>query len=86
MGQYCSMVHGYSPISPTAYLGISQIRKKSYAQHMLTKRVNWLRNRLDSGISPRKNRRDLAKSLDAVATLDWEEACNAWGEPDHLPY
>ncbi|MEC7589959.1 MAG: hypothetical protein VX483_05370 [Candidatus Thermoplasmatota archaeon] len=73
-------------LAPAAYLGISQIRKKSYAQHMLTKqqRLDWLRNRLDSGISPRKNRRDLAKSLDAVATLDWEEACNAWGEPDLL--
>ena len=73
-------------LATAVYLGISQIRKKSYARHMLTKqqRLDWLRNRLDSGISPRKNRRDLAKSLDAVATLDWEEACNAWGEPDLL--
>ena len=73
-------------LAPAVYLGISQSRKKIYARNLLTKqqRLDWLKSRLDSGVSSRKNRRDLARSLDAVATLDWDDACSAWGEPDLL--
>lgn len=72
---------------PALYLGIIQIRRKNFARQLLTKqqRLAWLKSRLDSGVSPKKGRKDLAKSLDAVATLDWEEACQTWGKP-HLSY
>ena len=71
---------------PALYLGMLQVRKKNYAREMLSKkqRLQWLKSRLDEGISPKQNRRELAKSLDAVATLDWKEACQTWGEPDVL--
>ncbi len=69
---------------PALYLAIAQIRKKNYAKEMSSKkqRLQWLKSRLDEGISPKQNRRELAKSLDAVATLDWDDACQTWGEPD----
>ena len=69
---------------PALYLAIAQIRKKNYAKEMSTKkqRLQWLKSRLDEGISPKQNRRELAKSLDAVATLDWDDACQTWGEAD----
>ena len=69
---------------PALYLAIAQIRKKNYAKEILSKkqRLQWLKSRLDQGISPKQNRRELAKSLDAVATLDWDDACQTWGEAD----
>ena len=69
---------------PALYLAIAQTRKKNYAKEMSTKkqRLQWLKSRLDEGISPKQNRRELAKSLDAVATLDWDDACQTWGEAD----
>ena len=71
-------------LAPALYLGILQYRKKSYAKVLATKqqRLAWLKSRLDQGISPKQNRKELAKSLDAVATLDWDEACQTWGEAD----
>ena len=71
---------------PALYLGMIQIRKKNYAKEMLSKkqRLQWLKSRLDEGISPKQNRRELARSLDAVATLDWNDACQTWGEADIL--
>ena len=83
-GEFARWFMGALFLAPAVYLGISQSRKKSYARQLLTKqqRLDWLKSRLDSGISPRKNRRDLARSLGAVATLDWDDACSAWGKPD----
>ena len=71
-------------LAPAFYLAVAQIRKKNYAKEMSSKkqRLQWLKSRLDEGISPKQNRRDLAKSLDAVATLDWDDACQTWGEAD----
>ena len=73
-------------LMPALYLAISQIRKKNFARELLTKqqRLDWLKSRLDSGVSPKKSRKELAKSLDAVATLDWSDACQAWGKPNIL--
>jgi hypothetical protein len=71
---------------PALYLAVMHNRKKSYAREILSKRqrLQWLKNRLDEGISPKQNRRELAKSLDAVATLDWNDACQTWGDPNIL--
>ncbi len=73
---------GFLLLVPALYLGLIQVRKQQFAKQMLSRqqRLEWLTARLDSGISPKKNRRDLAKSLDAVATLDWDDACGVWGD------
>ena len=73
-------------LAPALYVAIMHNRKKNYAKEILSKRqrLHWLKKRLDEGISPKQNRRDLARSLDAVATLDWNDACQTWGEPDIL--
>ena len=86
-GNFARWFMGILFLLPALYLAIIQIRRKRFAKQLLTKqqRLVWLKSRLDSGVSPKKGRKDLAKSLDAVATLDWEEACQTWGEP-HLSY
>ena len=73
-------------LAPASFLAIMHYRKKNYAKEILSKRqrLQWLKKRLDEGISPKQNRRELARSLDAVATLDWNDACQTWGEPDIL--
>ena len=38
--------------------------------------------RLDAGRAPRLEQRDLRRALDAVALLDFDEACSGWGTPD----
>ena len=83
-GNIARWVMGILFLVPALYLVIAQTRKKNYAKEMSSKkqRLQWLKSRLDEGISPKQNRRDLAKSLDAVATLDWDDACQTWGEAD----
>ena len=83
-GNVARWVMGILFLVPALYLVIAQIRKKNYAKEMSSKkqRLQWLKSRLDEGISPKQNRRELAKSLDAVATLDWDDACQTWGEAD----
>ena len=83
-GNVARWVMGILFLVPALYLVIAQTRKKNYAKEMSSKkqRLQWLKSRLDEGISPKQNRRELAKSLDAVATLDWDDACQTWGEAD----
>jgi hypothetical protein len=71
-------------LTPAIYLLIIVQKRKSFAQQLKSKkqRLNWLKLQLDKGVSPKQNRRILAKSLEAVAILDWEEACETWGEAD----
>ena len=83
-GNVARWVMGILFLVPALYLVITQTRKKNYAKEMSSKkqRLQWLKSRLDEGISPKQNRRELAKSLDAVATLDWDDACQTWGKAD----
>ena len=48
----------------------------------MKQRLAWLKSRLDDGISPKQNRKELSKSLEAVSTLDWDDACQTWGDTD----
>ena len=75
---------GFMLLIPAIYLIGSQRQKGKLAEEMKTKkqRLNWLKSRLDDGISPRSSRKILAKSLEAVAILDWEDACSTWGPPE----
>ena len=83
-GDFARWFLGILFLIPAVYIGTIQIRKKSYAKNMLSKkqRLAWLKSRLDDGISPKQNRKELSRSLEAVTTLDWDDACQTWGDTD----
>ena len=70
-GNVARWVMGILFLVPALYLVITQTRKKNYAKEMSSKkqRLQWLKSRLDEGISPKQNRRELAKSL--MQLLPW---------------
>lgn len=61
-------------------------RKKShFATSLLQKkmRLKWLKSRLDSGnTTPKEGRKFLRRALNSISTLDWNDACQIWGEFD----
>jgi len=71
---------GFSFLIPCLILVIYLQREKRFAQELSSKkdRLSWLRSRLDKGEVVTK---DLARSLRAISSLEWEEALQAWGEP-----
>jgi len=83
-GSIARWILGFLFLTPAIYLLISVQKKKSFAEQIKSKkqRLNWLKLQLDKGVSPKQNRRLLAKSLEAVSILDWEDACETWGEAD----
>lgn len=47
------------------------------------RRLEWLKKRLDEGTStPKESRKFLRRALDSISTLEWESACNIWGDYD----
>ncbi len=47
------------------------------------KRLEWLKSRLDEGIAtPKQSRKFLKRALDSISTLEWNSACEIWGEYD----
>ena len=83
-GSIARWIFGFLFLTPAIYLLISVQKKKWFAERLKSKkqRLEWLKIQLDKGISPKQNRRLLAKSLEAIAILDWEEACETWGQAD----
>jgi len=70
---------------PVAYLAILQYRTKRTAQNMFLKseQLAWFKRQMDSGeITPQQSRKNLAKALQAISLLNWEEANKAWGRTD----
>ena len=70
---------------PAVLFSLSYRRSKKSALELLMKseQLHSLKKRLDSGdATPKQSRRDLAKALQAVNLLNWEEANTAWGKPD----
>jgi hypothetical protein len=70
---------------PVAYLAILQYRTKRTAQNMFLKseQLAWFKSQMDSGeITPQQSRKNLAKALQAISLLNWEEANKAWGRTD----
>jgi hypothetical protein len=46
-------------------------------------RLKWLKSRLDSGnTTPKEGRKFLRRALNSISTLDWNDACQIWGEFD----
>ena len=83
-GSVARWMLGFLFLTPAIYLLITVQKKKSFAERLKSKkqRLEWLKIQLDKGVSPKQNRRLLARSLEAVAILDWEEACETWGKAD----
>ena len=75
---------GFSFLIPVAYLAQMQRRRTRLAKTMMAQRERLRRivQRLDEGRPVEQERRDLNLALDAVATLDFEDACLSWGNPD----
>lgn len=75
---------GFCFLLPVAYLAQMQHRRKRLANTMKAQRERLRRivQRLDEGRPVEQERRDLNLALDAVATLDFEDACLSWGHPD----
>ena len=75
---------GFCFLIPVAYLAHIQRRRTRLANIMRAQRerLRSIVERLDEGRPVEQERRDLHLALDAVATLEFEEACRSWGEPD----
>jgi len=70
---------------PVAYLGILQYRIKKTAVNLFVKseQLAWFKQQMDSGEkTPQQSRKSLAKALQAISFLNWEEANKAWGKTD----
>ena len=75
---------GFCFLIPVAYLAHIQRRRTRLANLLRAQRerLRSIVKRLDEGRPVEQERRDLHLALDAVATLDFEEACRSWGKPD----
>jgi len=71
---------GFGFLTPVVWLLIHLRGERILAAEMATSknRLEWLRQRLERGEPVGK---DLARALRAVASLEWEEALVAWGNP-----
>ena len=68
---------------PVFYLAYTMQTQRRFAEELATakQRLAWYTARLDSGETDNKTARsDLAKVLQVVAQLDWQEGLDAWGE------
>ena len=80
-GNVARWIMGFLLLTPAAYLFYSHKRNQGLANEMRMKkqRLEFLKQRLDSGKTPQSNRKLISRSLTAISMLDWEEACAAWG-------
>lgn len=83
-GERVRWILGFSFLIPVGYLAYIQQRRTRLANIMRVQRerLRSIVKRLDEGRPVEQERRDLHLALDAVATLDFEDACRSWGDPD----
>ncbi|MDA8546724.1 hypothetical protein N9Z48_00030 [Euryarchaeota archaeon] len=70
---------------PVLYFGLLQYRNLKTAREfsMKSEQLAWFKSLLDSGeTTPKQSRANLARALQAVTLLSWDEANSAWGKPD----
>lgn len=70
---------------PVLYFGLVQYRNSKMAREfsMKSEQLSWYKSQLDSGeTTPKQSRASLARALQAVTLLSWDEANSAWGKPD----
>ena len=80
-GSVARWIMGFFLLTLAAYLVYSHKRNQGLANEMRIKkqRLEFLKQRLDSGKTPQSNRKLITRSLTAISMLDWEDACAAWG-------
>ena len=70
---------------PVLFLASQLYRSKKSAEHLLMKseQLAWFKKQMDSGeITPQQSRKNLAKALQAITMLNWDDANKAWGDTD----
>ena len=70
---------------PVLYFGLVQYRTMKTAREfsMKSEQLAWFKSQLDSGeTTPKQSRANLARALQAVTLLSWDEANSTWGKPD----
>ena len=84
-GEIARWFMGLLFLVPALIVFVMYRKNSQFATSLLEKkmRLNWLKSRLDSGTTtPKEGRKFLRKALDSLSTLEWEEACQIWGEYD----
>ena len=84
-GSIIRWVLGFAMIIPAVFMfyKIRSTRAEGRRLGAVRERLKILTALLDSGSeSPKQTRKTLVKSLEAVATLPWQSACDSWGIPD----
>ena len=84
-GELARWFMGLLFLVPALIVFLMYRKKSQFAVSLLEKkmRLNWLKSRLDSGTTtPKEGRKFLRKALDSLSTLEWEDACQIWGEYD----
>ena len=84
-GSAVRWILGIGMILPAAFLfyKIKSTRAEGRRLGAVRERLKILTALLDSGSeTPKRTRKTLVKSLEAVATLPWQSACESWGIPD----
>lgn len=83
-GERVRWILGSMFLIPVVGFMVMQRRRHTLAQTILAQRARLARivARLDQGGDVKLERKDLRRALDAVSTLEFEEACLGWGDPD----
>jgi hypothetical protein len=84
-GSAVRWILGIAMIIPAVFLfyKIKSTRAEGRRLGAVRERLKILTALLDSGSeTPKRTRKTLVKSLEAVATLPWQSACESWGIPD----
>tara|TARA_Y100000766_G_scaffold11366_1_gene8228 strand:- start:1344 stop:3626 length:2283 start_codon:yes stop_codon:yes gene_type:complete len=84
-GSAIRWILGITMILPALFLlyKIKSTRNEGRRLGAVRERLKILSELLDSGTeTPKQTRKTLVKSLEAVATLPWQSACESWGVPD----
>lgn len=84
-GSAVRWILGIAMIIPAVFLfyKIKSTRAEGRRLGAVRERLKILTALLDSGSeTPKRTRKTLVKSLEAVATLPWQSACESWGVPD----
>ncbi len=84
-GEFARWFMGLLFLVPALIVFVMYRKNSQFATSLLEKkmRLNWLKSRLDSGTTtPKEGRKFLRKALNSLSTLEWEEACQIWGEYD----
>ena len=84
-GEIARWFMGLLFLLPAVIVFLMYRKKSKFATSLFEKkrRLQWLKSRLDSGTTtPKEGRKFLRRALDSISTLEWEEACQIWGEYD----